>query len=60
MEGGKQFEVKLNEKYHKGKHFVKHVYLDLTITVEWSEPFDGPWTQKEDTITVKHNYNFID
>jgi len=42
------------------KHFVKHTYLDGTeITCEWSELFDGPWTQKTKDLTVKHDCEWI-
>lgn len=42
------------------RHYIKHIYLDTTFTVEWSVLMDGPWTQKEDNLTVNHNHNFYE
>jgi hypothetical protein len=41
------------------QHFVKHKYTDkATVTVEWFEPWDGPWKQKTQHLTVEHDHPF--
>jgi hypothetical protein len=42
------------------QHFVTHKYLDATVTVEWSDLMDGPWTQKTKDLTVEHDHKLYD
>jgi hypothetical protein len=41
-------------------NFTTFKYNDCTITVEWSELFDGKWPHKEENIIIIKNYNFYD
>lgn len=45
------------------RHFIRHDYLDGTITEEWDDLLNGkswPFDEEVETHIVKHNFNIYD